>query len=52
MAFRDLILSNFRRKIFSFLLAILVWMTIHYADSRHRSTTAAAPETNSVSNFQ
>lgn len=36
MAFRDLILNNFRRKLFALLLAILIWFTIHYAGKQHR----------------
>jgi hypothetical protein len=30
MAFRDLIVHNFRRKLFALLLAILIWLTIHF----------------------
>ena len=37
MAFRDLILTNFRRKLFSLLLAILIWLTIHYAGKSNRN---------------
>jgi hypothetical protein len=47
MAFRDLIFHNFRRKVFSLLLAILIWMTIHYADSRHRTSASIPVLTNS-----
>jgi hypothetical protein len=49
MEFHDLIFRNFRRKLFSLLLAILVWATIHFAD-QHRRNTASAPAipTNSV----
>jgi hypothetical protein len=32
MPFRELIFTNFRRKLFALLLAILVWATIHFAD--------------------
>ena len=35
MSLRDLILTNFRRKLFSLLLAILIWLTIHFADKQH-----------------
>jgi|GraSoiStandDraft_4_1057263.scaffolds.fasta_scaffold1014205_2 hypothetical protein len=35
MAFRDLILHNFRRKLFALLLAVLIWFTIYYAGNRH-----------------
>lgn len=50
MPFRDLIFSNFRRKVFSLIIAVLIWLTIHYADNRHRS---AAPIilTNAPSNY-
>jgi len=48
MAFRDIILSNSRRKLFSLALAILIWTTIHFADKRHRQTTVPALPTNSV----
>lgn len=47
MAFRDLIVNNYRRKIFALLLAILVWMTIHYADTRHRPAPSIPILTNS-----
>jgi hypothetical protein len=36
MAYRDLIFTNFRRKIFSLLLAILVWMTIHFTENKQK----------------
>jgi hypothetical protein len=36
MAFRELILHNFRRKLFALLLAILIWLTIRFA-SEERS---------------
>jgi hypothetical protein len=36
MAFRDLIVNNFRRKLFALLMAILIWFTIHYAGKQHR----------------
>ena len=36
MAFRELIQTNFRRKLFSLLLAILVWATIHFTENRQR----------------
>jgi len=37
MAARDLILTNFRRKLFALLLAILVWLTIHFAENKKHS---------------
>jgi hypothetical protein len=51
MAFRDLILTNFRRKLFSLLLAILIWLTIHFAGSQHRGfgRLHTQPQTNSLS---
>jgi hypothetical protein len=48
MAFRELILTNFRRKLFSFLLAILIWTTIHFADKERRQLERANPQTNSM----
>ena len=48
MAFRDLILSNFRRKLFALLLAILIWTTIHFADEKNRWWTRAGQQTNSM----
>lgn len=48
MAFRDLIFHNFRRKLFSLLLAILVWLTIYFADNRQRESTVPTVPTNSV----
>jgi hypothetical protein len=51
MAFRDLIVTNFRRKLFALLLAILIWCTIHYAGNRHRDfgRLHLQPQTNSLS---
>lgn len=46
MAYRDLILTNFRRKVFSLLLAILVWMTIHFTENKRQRTTSSNPFTN------
>jgi hypothetical protein len=46
MAFRELIQTNFRRKLFSLLLAILVWATIHFAENRQRRSTASNSSTN------
>lgn len=48
MDFRDLIFRNFRRKLFSLLLAILIWMTIHFADQHRRTTEVPSLPTNSV----
>jgi hypothetical protein len=50
MAFRDLILTNFRRKLFSLLLAILIWLTIHFAGSHDRGfgRLHTPPQTNSL----
>lgn len=48
MDFRDLIFRNFRRKLFSLLLAILIWATIHFADRHHKQTSVPAIPTNSV----
>jgi hypothetical protein len=53
MAFRDLIFNNFRRKLFSLLLALLVWLTIHYAGGSRRNADFGRlhqPHTNSVQN--
>jgi hypothetical protein len=47
MAFRDLILNNFRRKLFSLLLAILIWSAIHFMEQRHRGFDRTGPQTNS-----
>ena len=50
MAFRDLILHNFRRKLFALLLAILIWLTIRFA-GRDRSPGGREnqqPQTNSL----
>lgn len=49
MAFRDLILNNFRRKLFALLLAVLIWTTIYFADKEHRGWKRINPQTNSVS---
>jgi hypothetical protein len=40
MAFRELIFTNFRRKLFALLMAILVWFTIHFADLKKRQAAA------------
>lgn len=41
MPFRDLLLNNLRRKIFALLLAVLVWMTIHFIEVRKQSRASA-----------
>jgi len=46
MAFRDLVFANFRRKVFALLLAILVWMSIHFTEHKRH----AAPASNSSTN--
>jgi hypothetical protein len=46
MAFRDLILNNFRRKLFSLLMAILIWSTIHFMEQRHRGFDRTSQQTN------
>ncbi len=46
MAFRELIQTNFRRKLFSLLLAILVWATIHFTENRQRRSSEPNPSTN------
>ena len=50
MAFRELIFSNFRRKLFALLLAILIWTTIHFADPDHRwwEHERGSEQTNSI----
>lgn len=48
MAFRDLIVKNFRRKLFALLLAILVWMTVHFAENKQRRIPAFNAVTNSA----
>jgi hypothetical protein len=48
MAFRDLILNNFRRKLFALLLAILIWTTIHFADPANRWWERGSEQTNSM----
>jgi hypothetical protein len=49
MAFRDLILANFRRKMFALLLAILIWTTIHFADNKNKPWWGRPnPQTNSM----
>lgn len=47
MPFRDLLQNNLRRKIFALLLAVLVWMTIHFVEVRKQSRAPAnLPTTN------
>jgi hypothetical protein len=48
MAFRDLILNNFRRKLFALLLAVLIWTTIYFADREHRGWRRITQQTNSM----
>jgi hypothetical protein len=50
MSIHDLIFTNFRRKLFSLMLAILIWMTIYFADKQHRGGAGSPqkPQTNSV----
>ena len=48
MAFRDLILHNYRRKLFSLLLAVLVWLTIFFAERRERESLPLYMPTNTV----
>jgi hypothetical protein len=50
MSLRDLILSNFRRKLFALLVAILIWSIIHFADkpARKGQPSGRAPGTNSL----
>ncbi len=48
MAFRDLIFKNFRRKLFAFLLAILIWTTIYFADRERRGLERMRQQTNSM----
>ncbi len=50
MSLHDLIFTNFRRKLFSLLLAILIWLTIHFADKQNRGAAGLPhkPQTNSV----
>jgi hypothetical protein len=51
MVFRDLIFHNFRRKLFALALAILIWLTIHYAQGpRNPDGRRQFPLTNSVEN--
>lgn len=52
MAFRDLVLRNFRRKVFSLLLAILVWLTIYFADKKHRQSVEPQWPTNAAATYQ
>lgn len=50
MAFRDLILHNFRRKLFALVLAILIWLTIRFAgkDQSFGRRGNQQPQTNSL----
>lgn len=47
MPLRDLIFTNFRRKLFALLLAVLVWLTIHFAEDRRQKAAQGNPATNS-----
>ena len=46
MAFRDLILVNFRRKLFALLLAILVWVTLHFVETKRPNAATSHSSTN------
>ena len=50
MPLHDLIFTNFRRKLFSLMLAILIWLTIHFADKQHQGGGGLPqrPQTNAV----
>jgi hypothetical protein len=50
MKLRDLILHNFRLKVFSLLIAVLIWETIHLATRSRLIDTDSllAPRTNQV----
>jgi hypothetical protein len=50
MKFRDLILHNFRLKLFSLLIAFLVWETIHLATKRRSAgfESSAEAHTNQI----
>jgi hypothetical protein len=51
MPFRELLLTNFRRKLFALALAVLVWMTIHFVEVRKQPPAPAhPPSTNSSTN--
>jgi hypothetical protein len=43
MKLQDLILHNFRLKLFSLLIALLVWETIHLAIRRESDAPAGSP---------
>ena len=42
MPLRDLLLNNLRRKIFALMLAVLVWVTIHFMEVRKQQARAPA----------
>ena len=46
MDIRDLILNNFRRKLFALLLAVLVWFTVHFVENKRPAPTANPASTN------
>jgi len=50
MSLHDLIFTHFRRKLFALALAILIWLTIHFADKQHRVGAGLTPKppTNSL----
>ncbi len=41
MAFRDLLFTNFRRKLFALLLAVMVWATIHFLEVNKQAVPPA-----------
>ena len=50
MAFRELLFTNFRRKLFALLLAIMVWVTIHFLEIKKQSASPVRnPSTNDPS---
>ncbi len=42
MKLPDLILHNFRLKVFSFVMAVLVWITMHLATQREKEPSSQA----------
>jgi hypothetical protein len=43
MNFRDLIVHNFRLKLFSLLIALLIWETINLATKRYPGSSKSSP---------